>query len=71
MRVEQTYKSDKYRETARTLLDEVSSVVNKAARTADKVERRELYLKAMRISSEAYNLLGKAREFDEKMPLEK
>jgi hypothetical protein len=71
MRVEQTYKSAKYRETAQTILNEVSLVVNKAAGTADKVERRELYLKAMRMSNEAYNLLGKARKFDENTPLEK
>ena len=62
MNIEQIYKSDKCRKTAQNLLSAVNRLVNQAAKTADKVERRELYLQAMGMSNEAYELLGKARE---------
>jgi hypothetical protein len=62
MDIEQAYKSEKCRKTAQNLLTSVSRLVNQAAKTADNVERRELYLQAMSMSNEAYDLLGKARK---------
>jgi hypothetical protein len=66
MDIEQTYKSEKCRKTAQNLLTEVSRLVNQAAKTVDNVERRELYLQAMVMSNEAYDLLGKARKISGK-----
>jgi hypothetical protein len=66
MNVEQTYKSEKCRKIAQNLFTEVDKLVNQAAKTADSAKRRELYLQAMGMSSEAYELLGKARQIYDK-----
>ena len=62
MNVEETRNSDKCRKTARNLLTEVSRLVSKAGKTYDSRMRHELYLEAMSMSNEAYNLLGEARK---------
>ncbi|HEY8559906.1 MAG TPA: hypothetical protein VIL74_05855 [Pyrinomonadaceae bacterium] len=61
MRGEATYKSENCRKTAQILLTEVDKLVSKAGQTTDKNEQRELYLRAMGISNEAYSLLARAR----------
>jgi hypothetical protein len=72
MSIQQAYKFDECRKTAKNLLTSVSRLVDEAGRLADKAERRELYLKAMSMSDEAYRLLGKARRSDENgIPAEK
>jgi hypothetical protein len=62
MNVQQINESKNYRKAARTLLSEVSKLIDEAGKSIDSTERRELYLQAMCISDEAYTLLGKAKK---------
>jgi hypothetical protein len=66
MNARQLYEPNKCRQAARHLLTEVNSLINKAERTTDDSERHKLYLQAMGISQQAYHLLGKAKEINEK-----
>ena len=65
MNVEPLYESKNYRKAAQNLFNTVSELICEAGRTVDQNRRRELYLRAMRMSNEAYQLLGKARECTE------
>lgn len=68
MRVDQLHESKECRKAARNLFNEIGKLMDEAVRTGDLHLRRKIYLQAMRMSDEAYNLLGKARECRSKTP---
>ena len=62
MDVEKIHESKECRKAARNLFTAVGKLMDEAVRTDDLHRRREIYLQAMSMSDQAYNLLGKARK---------
>lgn len=66
MKTEPLTESAKCQATADDLLTEVSHLLDKSETTFDASDRFELYRQAMEKSSEAHELIAKARELKER-----
>jgi hypothetical protein len=68
MRTEHLQQASQYQKEAHNLLTDVSRLIEKAQRSIDSAERRELYLTAMGKAQKAYSLIGRAKKLSAKSP---